>query len=232
VDLKYYYYISDAKLEMLYEQIEVTQRRSISTSLRVSFAMAELSLAGSSAREASRTAKLLIVCKYLDEAGIGTVDRPAPLYRGDMLMKWGRFASVADKAANPELVYFTGITENRLLIVLGGSAHHLLGEGQLKAASRAANSGIDHLMAALAIASIGDRVDGGEFRDYPDAWPAEAQQVYREFDRPLERLEFIAYRLTGKKARGDDGVLLGTPLYVAAPLGLPSHRKPWYRRRA
>src|SRR5207302_1787459 len=86
--LRYYLYISDSKLDMLYEQIEPRALRHLSAELKVDLKVASVILKHADNPERTRAAKLRIVERFLDRHHqVGTLDDPAGDYfRGRMQM--------------------------------------------------------------------------------------------------------------------------------------------------
>jgi hypothetical protein len=102
---KYYVYISDSKVNMLYAQGgpgTVARRDSIA---KLDALLADLARGGR----------------------IGTIDEPKEYFAGAMPMRWGpcAFPSVPQLTPSP-LVYFGGATETTV-VGLGGSAKHVIG---------------------------------------------------------------------------------------------------------
>lgn len=92
--LRYYVYISDYKLDMLYEQVSPALRRRISGELTVDLKVASLTLRGNDQPEATRMEKLRVVERYIDKHHhLGDISDPGrEFFRGTMDMQWGWLA--------------------------------------------------------------------------------------------------------------------------------------------
>jgi hypothetical protein len=100
------------------------------------------------------------------------------------------------------IVVFAGTLDDQV-IVLGGSASHVVGGG----------GGEPHgSVPAYLFRKLQELQPGpGEFDD--ERFHEALSQIGATLPGPAQRVEFIAKRLTGKS--GPDGALLGSPIYVA-----------------
>lgn len=196
---KYYLYISDSKVNMLYAQL-------------------------GPATDAQRDSvgKLDPVLKDLARAGrIGTVDEPKDYFAGAMPMRWGPFAFGHIPQLTPSpLVYFGGATE-KTVVGLGGSAKHIIGE--VGSAKSGLHSVLPYFMFQLA-QELGDSLPMPVIADFDRCLFAVWYATMRGRG-PMQNLEFVAKRLAYGAAHAQawepsstvvtDTVLIGTPLYVA-----------------
>jgi hypothetical protein len=124
--LRYYVYISDTKLDMLFEQIDRGVLKRISAEVKVDIKLASLTLREAPNPGPTRSAKLQVVERFIEaHHKVGTVQEPGREYfRGQMEMQWGW--------AGDDAVWFQGGNEERShyrqYLGLGGSRHHVLGE--------------------------------------------------------------------------------------------------------
>src|SRR5215467_14393211 len=88
--LRYYLYVSDSKLDMLFEQIDQGSRKRISATLKIDLKVASLTLTGAEDPGPTRTAKLRMVEQFIEtHQHVGTIQEPGKEYfRGQMLMTW------------------------------------------------------------------------------------------------------------------------------------------------
>ena len=118
-DLKYYLYASDTKVNMLFEQIYETARKTQKTA--IGGKVLGLSASAESTEEESfdRDDKIKAVEEELMErALVGTPEEPKDYFKGRMLMRWGMFDDCGTRRENEApLVYFSGIDMNIPLIV-------------------------------------------------------------------------------------------------------------------
>lgn len=215
MSLRYYVYISDAKVDMLLAQIDPGFARTRSAEVSVS-------LPGVGAKRAvggtapDRVSRLERVMRYLHDHGdMGTVDEPGQFFWGLLPMQWGSVPTTED----PSPVYFGGRTK-RTIVCLGGSSTHVLG---------AAATGHDQAHSQLPALLSGLVTPGDAGEDVPvsldhadHAALAAVHQANARLRGPAQNLEFVAKRLLAGPSpypeidgRDDMTVLLGSPLYVA-----------------
>lgn len=118
--MRYYQYISDAKLEMLFEQIPAGFLDGAKVELGFDFGVLKGKLSGEQPNSASRIARLGVVEKYLDQnAMIKSTLEENNWVKGDFSAKVGYLSHC------PGLVLFTGEYDGAKLI-LAGSENHLV----------------------------------------------------------------------------------------------------------
>src|SRR5262245_26427302 len=87
---RYYVYISDAKVDMLYEQVPQGSLSRLASEVKVDLKVIGVTLKQAETPQPVRLAKLAIVERYLETGyPIGTIERPGSYFRGRMPMKWG-----------------------------------------------------------------------------------------------------------------------------------------------
>ncbi len=120
--MKYYIYISDTKVDMLYPQIPKSILKQIASSLSIDLKLlgAEINIgAKGGSSDETRYSKVQIVSEYIEKhLDVGTIDAASTYFKGTLPMRWGLLGDYS--------IYFTGIT-NRTYIGLGGSLKHVLG---------------------------------------------------------------------------------------------------------
>jgi hypothetical protein len=233
--MKYYLYVSDAKLEMLYSQIPVRMRDKIAAELKVDLKVISATFSEKN-REESRYTRLDVVCNYIHEnLPVGNMAHPESYFAGTISMQWG----LVTGTSSGRIVYFGG-EEGNVVLGLAGSRHHVVGfqgEGMVDtpptfgAGSSMVHGVLEQLEANLAEAV--DRTAQDESSvvvdlKQPGPIPRSPVKEERALETvlyttrnllgPTQSLEFLAKRLlTGKLVvSGEEtGVLLGTRLYVA-----------------
>lgn len=124
--MRYYLYISDSKIDMLFGQIPQRLRRRLAAELTIDLKLVSATLAPSRTDE-TRYSKTDLVVHYLERhAEVGSVDYPQQYFRGTLPMRWGQ--------ATPRMVYFGGETA-RTVFGLGGSMRHVLGAREANGAT-------------------------------------------------------------------------------------------------
>jgi hypothetical protein len=215
--MKYYTYISDSKLEMLYRQIPPKITARIAAEFKLDLRVIAVSLRHDPSEE-NRYGKLRIVESYVDRNfQVGKVADPTPWFRGSMTLRSSIYRN--------RLLLSTGLHLG-VRVILIGSSRHLLG-GQYPVGDQAVSfSGIAAAMDVLEqiVPVLSDLVSESDAKgDDSDIRVKNSARLLAEihtiaFDSTGidESCEFLARRLLV----GDDGlmptrVLLGTPLYVA-----------------
>ena len=232
--LRYFLYISTAKIDMLYDQMHKASKHSSKKALSVNVPqIMSATFESSTEKVPGRDEKLRAVEEELSKKElIGTPNNPKDYFNGIMRMRWGLFNDYGIRPEDePPLVYFGGYEKTLPLIVgLGGSSKHVVGhEGATSTQSRSATPVIvKWLFSGLK--------NGGPPK--LSAWEMQAEEsmlsgaiavALHELRPPTQNLEFLAKTLwTGtlyghKHLTGmsEAKVALGTPLYVAL-----SHRIP------
>ncbi|WP_281356768.1 DUF7019 family protein [Amycolatopsis anabasis] len=238
--LRYFVYVSDIKLDMLFEQIDPAQRRRIAAEAKVDLKLASLTLRRAEPSPAARMAKLRVVERYIDAHHlVGTTAAPGRQYfRGRLDMQWGFLARNQD--AQPEdrlpVVFFRG-WQGRDFVALAGSRSHVL--GQYPADDRA-NAEFGFSSAPSIVAVLRAHISDLEGTPQYPAWgerdertlqtgtPLEeeyrwhlsnAASIFR-LDAPSQPLEFLAVPLgespqVSHPGGGHGHGVLGTPIYIA-----------------
>ncbi len=236
-DIKYYLYVSDTKLNMLFEQIYETTKKTQKTA--IGGKVLGLSASAESTEEESfdRDDKIKAVEEELMERKcVGTPEKPKDYFKGKMLMRWGMFD---DCGTRPEseapLVYFSGMDMRIPLIVgLGGSSKHVLGqEGATSTNSRSYTATIVRWL----FSGLKTEQPAYMFpfdRSFEDQEMSGAMAAALHGLRPpTQELEFLAKTLFEGKLHGhehmtgvpESKVLLGTPLYVTLTSHLSDSNK-------
>lgn len=127
--MKYYVYVSDTKLDMLYPQIPQGFLKKISAELGINLPFVSLSLKERKddlqSQQTARYQKLDVVTNYItNNFSVGTIDNPNEYFEGTLDMIWGPYG-----AENSPLVFFGGKT-NDTWVGLAGSSHHLIGSNK------------------------------------------------------------------------------------------------------
>jgi len=215
--MKYYLYISDAKIDMLLPQIPHEAKKKIATEFGFDLKIFKASRKAEEEVEDNRISRLEAVVAFLREYGnLGSVDEPDDFFEGDQEM-----SMVQDY----EGVLFTSLDDNSALC-LAGSPKHLIG-------NYTPGNGNSMMSISIGIYSVlREYEQKGEISDLEKHFdPAGmVHWVADEFNRdahiPKQRIEFIAKRLLVQQVSIPDNrnpgkvvftgqVLLGTPLYVA-----------------
>ena len=215
--MKYYVYISDAKVDMLLAQIPHDAKQRFATEFKFDLKLLSASRKTETEAEDNRYTRLDAVVTFIREYGnLGTVDEPNEYVEGSLDMRWGPYGEDDEKGS---LIYFGGVTE-RTIVGLGGSMKHVIGNsGQTNAHS--------HSFTPMLVRSLERDLNFDERRqqaprqdDEIDGTGIRALQAVElattEIEGPTQPLEFMAKRLLyGRGYSKKRKVFLGTPLYVA-----------------
>src|ERR1700674_859806 len=222
--MKYYVYISDSKLDMLYSQVPHAVKKKVSTDLKIDFKVFGGSRTSEKETEENRMTKLEAVVRFIEEnEDVGTVDSDGSYFADSLEMRWGipqvRDAAVGGRVLSA-LVSF-GAMLGSTSVGLFGSACHLIGvggspqPGDIKT-TMGGESTYFNIVAAV------NGMFGQDQAEVGRGDLASNEEVLQQFVRftqrmsgPQQRLEFLAKRLAVGAARNGCRVLIGTPLYVA-----------------
>jgi hypothetical protein len=206
VPLRFFWYVSDTKLDMLLSQVGEPAWRRVTAELDLDVTLVGLKLgfppADRSVAERSRAAKVLVVEECIRRRqGIGDLSASRGYVAGDTEMAWR-------PCTDGETVLFSGAADD-VLIMLGGSAANLLGHPP-----GAGYTGSHPYAIRAALADSG--ADGGTAGDIAADVAAAAAAIAGTPVQPVRFLALIIGRgaLPAGAARPD--YLLATPLYVEA----------------
>jgi hypothetical protein len=239
--MKYYIYVSDSKVDMLYSQIPHGIREKIAAELKIDLKVLSVSLK-EKATEQTRYSKAELVAAYIEkQEDLGTADHPGTYIKDILPMKWGQYSE------KDGLVYFGGRLDDTI-VGLCGSMHHVIGTNIGESSAHAYsltpliiaallkdNSEADVLMRTEAYSSFSRTHSLG---NSSDSRSVPSKPVLRavalattKMGGPVQRLEFLAKRLVegwleasdtiyGEQLAPTDRdtrlrVLLGSPIYVA-----------------
>jgi hypothetical protein len=242
--MKYYVYVSDTKLDMLYAQIPQNILKKISADLGINLGFVSLSLKEKKddfqGQETARYKKLEVVTNYIKKNfPVGSIDSPKEYFEGTIQMRWGDYMDTG-------MVYFGGNTDQTWL-GLAGSSYHVIGfgsagyGGQVKGSVSVAIRIEPALKKAIGHDPKLDRNINSKWHSHTNPDEVGNASFLRLVVRltsamrgPKEKFEFLARKLnygkltsspTEKTRHYDSGeerpynigenVLLGTPIYVA-----------------
>jgi hypothetical protein len=218
--VRYYLYVSDAKVDMLFAQIPKPLLTRIAAELKINLKLLSVSLSEKPSEE-NRYSKLSVVEHYIRRnIEIGTPQQPEAYFQATLPMRWSLFGT------NKEVVFF-GCLAQQTLIGLTGSSKHVLGSTATASTVTSIGSWTqavrDMLNAGFSGANNLEQLAPAERTMPPVA------DAVTHLGGPEENLEFLARRLlyqprSGRLlsedyTKGDLGsyeqILLGTPIYVA-----------------
>jgi hypothetical protein len=209
--LRYYEYISDTKLDLLSAQIPAGRLSRLATELKIDAKLVSVTIStAAAAGTATRYDKLRLVEKYLDRhENVGAVTSGTVWFRGDMGFRSQVFGDrVVYAAAQPGM-----------LVVLIGSAHHLIGSATGTDTVGYTGSHLPSLTSLLRGDEAGLlTVAAGESGADAEA-PDQAMSLASKMQGPRQQREFLARQLlrgTANDLLGNSvNVSIGSPLYVA-----------------
>lgn len=214
--MRYYTYISDAKLELLHGQIPRKLLSRLAGELQIHLKVASMSVKGAP-QEATRFDRLRLVERYIEENfEVGWMTEPRSWFRGELGLRIGMVTGAA---------LYTGL-DGGTLVALVGSGIHVVDEGPSRFGSelRHRTSDLPALVTLMEDRSEEPASTGSiTYRDREDADEQAVldQVVYfaQGMRSPRQPYEFLARRLLEGTTMGPDGrlvhVVIGTPLYVA-----------------
>lgn len=210
--MRYYLYVSDAKIDMLFEQIPQRLLKRLTKELKVDVKVISFTVK-ERVQDDTRFGRLNVVESYLWESfDVGSASDPATWFEDSLSLRSG-----VKHTTTGGLVYFGGLIHNTLVALIG-STQHLTGYGGTPKDIEVSYSNLPTLFSYL---RRDDAVMGKPQDDAAD--DARALHEVRDFTDALHGVRqpcrFIARRLLTGEIENPDGsrlnVLLGTPLYVA-----------------
>ncbi len=198
--MDYYYYISDAKVDMLLAQIGDANAKKITSEIGFDLKPISAKRTTETATDNERIARLEVVASFIRTHGkIGTAEKPDE-YIEDTLPMW-----MTSIGVNPPVTYFTG-RKGKTIVGLGGSMKHLIGAGA--EASQIVTSSLPYMILKALQAEPEVKKEGAK-----GLAAIEIAARYGSRSEPYEQLRFMAKRLAVKDSFGTT-LVLGTPLYV------------------
>jgi hypothetical protein len=219
MDAKYFVYLSDTKVNMLFTQIPRSLKSKIATEIEIDLQFLRTTFRDRDNQDQeTRYSKLQVVLKHIEGRNIvGTIESSKPYFKGELDMRWGEFPETG-------LVYFTGMV-NDTILGLGGSLKHVIGKQSIEHLETSGSSsyGIQRsLIEELGLEPLVDELrretyGGGNRITNVDkeelTWTIE--DAYDRIRGGIKnRVEFVARRLFEDKQQPPK-VVLGTPIYVA-----------------
>ena len=205
--MKYYIYISDTKVDMLYAQIPIKLREKVATELKIDLKLISTTLT-QKAPEITRFSKLKVVDEFIRQnEKFGEVDKPESYFGGSLNMRWGGYPSDF-----PKMVYFGGSTPNTIL-GLGGSLKHVMSNvGDARCS--------EIIPMASDMPSLLYILEQSENNGFVSCETKEVGNLVAKTTLSMigaeQRLEFCAKRLVESYYRTErKRVVLGSPIYVA-----------------
>ncbi|MDQ2776297.1 MAG: hypothetical protein M3Y57_15470 [Acidobacteriota bacterium] len=223
-DLKYYIYVSTAKLDMLYSQVASSGKQTTSLDWSIGLKAFRANRKSEREDEPDRDDKLKAVIETLEYSQVvGTIDEPKDYVRGTLPMRWGIYRDNGRPTDEPPLVYFGGRTEETVF-GFGGSTRHI--EGNAGCAATGSRSSTPYLVEHI-LTGMDAPKDG--WNAYRPCGVGHVQMTYEaiavatdNIRSPPQNLDFLCKTLLRGKYpericsdREVTRVLLGSPLYVA-----------------
>ncbi|MFJ3405972.1 DUF7019 family protein [Promicromonospora sp. NPDC090134] len=216
MSLSYYLYVSDAKIDMMLQQIDPGSTQGHQTEFSIGLKVFGARRTVVAEAGADRIARLERVLRYLsDTRSIGSLDAPESFFWGMMPMRW----NVIPTELSGPLAFFGG-TWNGMSVGLGGSSRHVLGAGTADAGFFS-GSMTPTILGGIASSELEDELVVDAVQDELDG-DLDALETVRKavsgLTGPTQNVEFVAKRLLHGDAGGPGAarsVLLGTPVYVA-----------------
>jgi hypothetical protein len=214
--MRYYIYVSDAKVDMLSAQIPESLFDVIAADLELDLKVLKVRLRETAVPD-NRFTRLAAVENYIRrQFSVGTVDEPGPYFAGTMDLRWAQLGETDEDS----VVYFGGMTD-RTILGLGGSLRHLV--GRQCAGGTVWGSALPFMQAVLAKelglpVELECREPGMTDDDVEQLALQGVSRATCELKGPAQRLEFLAKRLLPARGTEQDQkvqALLGTPIYVA-----------------
>jgi hypothetical protein len=222
--VKYYLYISDAKVDMLIAQIPRNVKKKIATEFGFDLKVISAKRKNETEIEDNRVTRLEAVTSFIREFGnLGSVDESDEFFEGALPMRSGPM-TMGTNLTPSSVIYFGGRTR-KTVVGLGGSPRHIIGS---------IGSSPVFPIGSLSLAIL-DYISGHVDRNAAEmpVWSRDARPLLgeivlmtRQLRGPQQNLEFMAKRLVSgalpdyvqmldKTTKGATQVLLGTPLYLA-----------------
>lgn len=207
--LRYYIYVSEPKVDMLYAQIPKSTRSSLEAELKINLHLVDVSFKEKQFDD-TLYSKLGVVEEYLNkQEEVGSIASPKDFFKGSAHLQWAR---ISDR-----VVFFGGMINNTA-VGLGGSLQYVLGNSP----KDIEQGGISHTPGLVSFlykelqlrvleplqTNLTDEAQEERAVSATDWWAKELSKS------AIQKFDFLAKKLVCTKYYKND-VLLGTPVYVA-----------------
>jgi hypothetical protein len=221
--MRYYLYVSDSKVNMLFAQLPPELRND---------AMRKMGVQQSRDPETDRISKLEVVERFIrEQCDVGSADSPAEYIAGTQTLAWGctHGSLVAKRDDNP-FVFFSG-GEGDVTLLMSGSSKHLIGDHKPRERGFSSSS-IPHVIETLmkdielesqsvSTIDLPGRIESYKRDELPYSGEALVLAIVDQASSNLssarQRLEFLAKTLLHGPSPTWEGrkSVLASPLYVA-----------------
>jgi hypothetical protein len=211
--MKYYIYISDAKVDMLFPQVPHDIKKKVALEFKMDLKLLSASRRVETEGEDNRIARLEAVVNFIREYGnVGLLDEHDDYLDDSLAVRW-----VAHSSQSGEIqptVYFSGQTE-KTLFGLGGSSRHLLGNNVIE--TRPSSSNVLGVMSYFDQTKKDKKGKSVMSAQEDGGLQADVRLAATHLRGPEQTVEFFAKKLIYWPESGSNkkSVLLATPLYVA-----------------
>lgn len=219
--MRYFDYISDAKVDMLFPQVPGATQHRVAAKFGFDIKLFRGEIATERSTFDSRIARLRAVAEHLhSHEEVGVAGERTSWIKGTLDAK---FLDIGGGA----ILYVAEVRESHALIALGGSAKHLIGGDAPEKASipishlhvltktltRLAERQPEYLL-RLSEEDLSRYLASGISQEF-DAWINVIFWAWNHASMPSQRIEFLAKRLATKETRAGLYVTLATPLFVS-----------------
>jgi hypothetical protein len=220
--MRYYEYISDSKVDMLFPQVPRSILEIVSVELGINIGIFDAKVTIGGKTDSNRVARLMAVEKYLiSSEKIGTVSAPTSWFRGSEPA-----TSFSLPLPPDQTVVFFLINSPSYTVALGGSPQHIIGNVVPKSDFEYSKSHLPSLLGSLnslmeKCVNLPD--DGLPYSAHsgvtdfgsPHPWTQIICDLSDRQNMPKQDVSFLARKIVSEEYCGKT-ITLGTPLYVTS----------------
>lgn len=203
--MKFYTYISDAKVDMLFPQVPHDIKKKVATEFGVDLKFLSAKRKAESESEENRITRLNVVAEFIRKSEkVGSVDEPEDYIADTLGMR---------TILRGDLLYLSGDTE-KTSFGMGGSIQHVIGSTTKSQGPMSIGLALFAGLRAFLKEKSPELTANNQFYDdflHVGNW-------FRSSGQPIEKFEFLAKRLWYESQTWKDKevrALLATPLYLA-----------------
>ncbi len=208
--MKYYLYLSQSKIEMLFPQIPNSEKERIATELKLDLKIFSVSFKDQIEKDTLFSMMKIVENYIAKKEDIGSIDYPGSYFKGESLMTYGIFKNYAS-----DLTFFKTETDESILILIGRTKN-IIGISNPEEVLHLGELSPNYYFLKYVNEILKQHNDIIPINKSP--WTPEnltkiLKKSIEQVDGPEQNLSFLAKKLYHIET-DTKNIILGTPIYV------------------